>query len=116
MSRSRSLFTSPACQRRLQRCIEGGMGLTLRQAPLANSKKSPQGLAERSMSDSSTPCCREGGGASGPLEPAQAQTTTASSGASDVLVMSAALRLARSKISSDATQPLVYRASMDLVL
>src|SRR5690348_16711036 len=116
MSRSRSLFTSPACQRRLQRCIEGGMGLALRQAPLANSKKSPQGLAERSMSDSSTPCCCAGGGTFGPLEPAQAERTTARSGARQVFVMSAAVRLARSKISSDATHPLVYRASMDLVL
>jgi hypothetical protein len=31
-----SLFCSPACQRRLQRSIEAGIGFCVRQAPFAN--------------------------------------------------------------------------------
>src|SRR5205814_10152374 len=79
MSLRRSLLFSPACQRRLQRCIDAGMGFALRQAPLANWKKSVQGLAARSMSDTSTPCCWAGGGTGGPFWLAQAAAAAARS-------------------------------------
>ena len=45
-----SLAASPADQRRLQRTMEGGIGFSFRQAPLANWKKSVHGSALRSMS------------------------------------------------------------------
>src|SRR5262249_37312855 len=52
---SRSLFASPAAQRRLHRACVGGMGLAVRQAPLAYWKKSLQGLWVRSRSPTSMP-------------------------------------------------------------
>ena len=50
-----SFASSPACQRRLQRDIEGGMGLIALQAPFENSKKSEQASTLRFMSASSMP-------------------------------------------------------------
>src|SRR5271157_2145895 len=56
MLRNFSLLVSPACQRRLQRSIEAGMGLLARHAPLEYSKKSVQGSAFLSMSPTWIPC------------------------------------------------------------
>src|SRR6202020_2109411 len=56
MSWSLSLADSPACQRRLQRVIDAGIGLLARHVPLAKSKKLSQGSALRSRSLTSMPC------------------------------------------------------------
>src|SRR6266481_1876079 len=102
MSLSRSLFCSPACQRRLQRCIEPGMGLALRQAPLANWKKSVQGFALRSMSVSSTPCCCPlgAGAVAFWLWPAQAASVAAISERGAECLIWGGLRPERRRISS----------------
>src|SRR5205814_9164899 len=71
---SRSLLVSPASQRRLQRCIEEGIGFALRHAPLAYWKKSSHGAADRSMSESSTPFRVSGAGLSADFCEAQART------------------------------------------
>jgi hypothetical protein len=55
MSLSRSFAVSPACQRRLHRVIDPGIGFCLRQVPFENAKKSVRGSAERSRSDTYTP-------------------------------------------------------------
>src|SRR6266550_3649452 len=109
MSLRRSLLFSPACQRRLQRCIEAGIGFALRHAALANWKKSGQGLAPRSMSESSTPCCCAGGGAVGPFWLAQAAAAAASSATRAGFM--APIRLSRRKISIREPLELLGRRS-----
>src|SRR5215471_4519869 len=54
-----SFAFSPACHRRLQRVIDGGMGLFARQVPLAYWKKALLGCTLRSRSFTSTPCERD---------------------------------------------------------
>src|ERR1044071_7929284 len=51
MSLSCSLLSSPDFQRRLQRCIEAGIGFAARHEPLAYSKKSSQGSTLVFMSE-----------------------------------------------------------------
>src|SRR5438094_256221 len=109
MSLRRSLFFSPACQRQLQRCIEAGIGFALRQAPLANWKKSVQGLAPRSMSESSTPCCCAGGGAVGPFWLAQAATAAARSATRARFI--APIRSSQRKISIREPLELLWTAA-----